>query len=301
MADIVVIGGGFGGTWFAKATGATLLTRSNGYDINDPVALHGAAGALSVLNPRVIANFASQSMVGQSWQSPEDWMRTNCVGQSALLHTMARLPRLERYIHFTTPEVYGSTSEWVRENWNFKPSTPYAVSRAAGDWMVKLWCEQYGFPAIFTRAANIYGEGQQLYRIIPKAFLAAMEGRKVPLHGGGMSVRSFIHMDDVTRALELLLEKGEVGKTYHIGPSDSITIAELVQRVGLQMGVDDLGEDAPDRPGKDEAYLLDSSKLRSLGWAPWVDLCQGFDRVEGWLRANRDTWSTWPREYEHRP
>jgi len=297
MSDIVVIGGGFGGTWFAKATGALLLTRSLGDDLNTDI------GKILVRIKfgrfRYVVNFASQSMVGQSWERPSDWMQTNVVAQTKLIQGLAKIPSIERYIHFTTPEVYGSTNGWVKENWSFNPSTPYAVSRAAGDWMVKLWHQQYGFPAIFTRAANIYGEGQQLYRVIPKAVLAKMEGKPFPLEGAGTSVRSFVHMDDVTAALRLLLECGESGETYHIGPAEkSQCSAVTIHNVAAMVGCETV--DVPERPGKDQRYLLDSSKIMDMGWSPRVSLHDGIGRVRRWMRGNHTTWATWPREYEHR-
>ena len=160
--------------------------------------------------PRVIANFAAQSMVGESWNTPEDWMQTNVVATASMVKAFASFDFLEKYIHFTTPEVYGSTNDWIPESFDFYPSTPYALSRATGDWLVRLWVENFDLPAVFTRAANIYGEGQQLYRIIPKTILFGMTNRKIPLHGGGCSIRSFVHMDDVSSALIKIIEKGEI-------------------------------------------------------------------------------------------
>ncbi len=112
----------------------------------------------------------------------------------------ATIDCLERYVHVTTPEVYGSTDGWVREDAPFNPSTPYAVSRAAGDMSLRTYFANYRFPVVFTRAANVYGPGQQLYRIIPRTILAAMGGQKLRLDGGGKSVRVFIHMRDVSDA-----------------------------------------------------------------------------------------------------
>ncbi len=303
MSDILVIGGGFGGNYFAKKVGAPVLTRSNGYDLNHigtvSIGIYGNRGPEHLIQrirderPKVIVNFASQSMVAQSWERPADWLETNCVGQTNLLCYLTSCDFIEKYIHFTTPEVYGNTPDWTKENWDFKPSTPYAASRACGDWMVKMWHDQYGFPAIFTRAANIYGEGQQLYRIIPKALCAKFNGKSIPLHGGGTSKRSFVHMDDVTDALMLLVEKGDTGLTYHISPHEAVTIRELVEMIGCGT------ELAPDRPGKDEAYLLDSQRIMDLGWSPKVSLPEGITRVDEWMRSNWDTWKTWPTEYRH--
>lgn len=294
MSDILVIGGGFGGNWFAQQVGAPVLTRSNGYDINRNLA--GVVDQICLERPRVIVNFASQSMVAQSWNGPADWMHTNCVGITCLLEAVRGLTFIEKYIHFTTPEVYGSTNGWKKEGWDFRPASPYAVSRAAGDWMVKLWQERHGFPAIFTRAANIYGEGQQLYRIIPRALRHKIEGEVFALNDGRHQRRAFVHMHDVTAALKLLIEKGEVGETYHISPHQDVAIGEVVHMCGCGWRV---VPETPQADRRDEAYLLNSDKIMAMGWKPEVSLVDGIARVEGWMRSNRETWAQWPTEYRH--
>ncbi len=293
MTDIVVIGGGFGGTWFARETGARLLTRSNGFDLNFNLAK--IMNAIAQERAKVVVNFASQSMVGQSWKTPGDWMQTNCVAQTDFIAALARYPNLEKYIHFTTPEVYGSTcGEWLTENWAFDPSTPYAASRATGDWITRMWQQQYGFPAIFTRAANIYGEGQQLYRVIPKAIIAKMQGLPFPLEGGGKSRRAFVHMEDVTDALCLLITQGKIGDCYHISPREEVTIADLVyNKIGATAII------TPERTGKDDTYFLDSGKIMRMGWHPKITLAKGIERTWDWMVENAAVWAKWPKDYEH--
>ena len=122
-----------------------------------------------------VVNFASQGMVAQSWKQPVDWYQTNLIGQVALHEKLRQISTIKKYVHITTPEVYGSTNgKWVRENAPFKPSTPYAVSRASCDLHLQSFYEAYDFPVVYTRAANVYGAGQQLYRVIPRAFLSAL-------------------------------------------------------------------------------------------------------------------------------
>lgn len=299
MSDIAVIGAGFGGKYFAAAVGAPCFSRSNGFDLNRN--LSGLLSELARQKPKFVVNFAAQAMVGESWQHPADWMQTNVVAQTNLITGLARFDFLEKYILFTTPEVYGSTPGWISENWNFNPSTPYAASRAAGDWVAKLWHAQYGFPVIFTRAANIYGEGQQLFRIIPKTILFGLTGRKIPLHGGGQSVRAFVHMDDVGAALKLLMARGTAGQTYHISPREMISIRELVTLIESVIGVSEIAAVASDRAGKDQAYLLDSTLIEGLGWRPTVGLRRGVERVHAWVRQNLDTLSQRPTDYVHQP
>src|SRR2546430_2709346 len=147
--------------------------------------------------PDYVLNFAAQSMVAESWLYPEHWYQTNVVANVKLHEKLRRLDFIRKYVHISTPEVYGSCQGLVTESAPFNPSTPYAASRAACDLHLMTFFRQYRFPVVFTRAANVYGPGQQLYRIIPRTVLSIRMGRKLPLHGGGHSVRSFIHIRDV--------------------------------------------------------------------------------------------------------
>ena len=167
--------------------------------------------------PEYIVNFAAQGMVAESWLNPEHWYQTNVVSQVKLHDEIRKVDCIKKYVHISTPEAYGSTDGgWLKENYNFSPSTPYAVSRAACDLHLLSFYKAYSFPVVFTRAANVYGPAQQLYRIIPRTMLSARLGRKLNLHGGGISVRSFIHMEDVSSATYKISLQGNIGETYHI-------------------------------------------------------------------------------------
>ena len=250
-----------------------------------------------------VVNFASQSMVGQSWQHPEHWMQTNVVSTVSLLEALRNLESLDKYIHFSTPEVYGSTDGWVKESRQFNPSTPYASSRAAGDMNVKLWADTYDMPCIITRAANIYGAGQQLYRIIPKTVLSCLLGRKLPLHGGGGSERAFVHINDVADGLLLILDSNFKNDTFHISPHDKISIKCLVEKICnmCHREMKDVVEITSDRVGKDQAYLLDSSKIqRSLGWQAKISLNEGLNEVIDWCERNIELLKHQNTNYVHR-
>src|SRR5207237_10499262 len=157
-----------------------------------------------------------KSIVGASGPSAGAWVTTN-VGSAVRVHELLRnYDGLQRYVHVTTPEVYGSTDGWVTESAPFNPSTPYAVSRAAADMSLRTYFANYKFPVVFTRAANVYGPGQQLYRIVPRTIVAAMGGQKLRLDGGGKSVRVFIHMTDVSDATLKIARTGRPGDSYHI-------------------------------------------------------------------------------------
>ncbi len=251
-----------------------------------------------------VVNFAAQSMVGQSWDHPDDWMTTNVVS-TVRLHAMLRgLDFLERYVHVTTPEVYGSTEGWIREDAPYNPSTPYAVSRAAGDMSLKTFVDAYDLPAVSTRAANVYGPGQQLYRIIPRTILAAIGGQKLRLDGGGRSVRVFIHMRDVSDATLKIALGGAVGETYHISGYELVAIRDLVELILKRLGKDfeDCVEIGPERPGKDAAYMLDSMKLRTeLGWRDRISLAEGVDDCIAWAERFKADIPSLPSAYVHKP
>ncbi len=252
----------------------------------------------------IIVNFAAQSMVGQSWDHPEDWMMTNVVSASKLAERLRGVDWLERYVHVTTPEVYGSTDGWITENTPYNPSTPYAVSRAAGDMIFKIYRESFGLPVVTTRAANVYGPGQQLYRIIPRTILFLLTGRKLQLHGGGVSTRSFIHMDDVSNATWLITNKAPVGETYHISTDHIVSIRELVELICrmLNTAFEDHVEVAEERRGKDDAYWLNSEKVRSaLSWSDNISLETGLEGCISWVKDNLEVLSHSHLEYIHRP
>jgi len=254
--------------------------------------------------PRWIANFAAQSMVAESWQNPGHWFMTNVVSTVLLHDRLRQLDFLDRYVHVTTPEVYGSTSGLVAEDAPFNPSTPYAVSRAAADMSLRTYFSAYGFPVVFTRAANVFGPGQQLYRIIPRTILYLKLGRKLQLHGGGTSERSFIDARDVADATERVARDGRPGETYHISTDRRITIRQLVEmiceRLGARFG--DSVEVVGERLGKDAAYRLDSTKLRhELGWRDRISLEQGIEDTIAWAERWIDVLKAQPLQYEHKP
>jgi len=253
--------------------------------------------------PSHVVNFAAQGMVAQSWDIPEHWYQTSVVAQVRLHDRLRKLDFLEKYVHVSTPEVYGSTDGLVAENFEFAPSTPYAVSRAACDLHLLTFYEAYGFPVVFTRAANVYGPGQQLYRIIPRVMLFAKTGRRLQLHGGGHSIRSFIHIEDVAEATRMIAIDGTPGSAYHVSTTSTLSIRDLVDQICQMTGVpfDDLVEVTPDRLGNDEAYLLDTTRLRDdLGWSDSIDLRQGLAETLRWLEENLSLLEQLPYDYRHR-
>lgn len=255
------------------------------------------------VRPAYVVNFAAQSMVGESWQNPGDWFMTNTVSTVKFHDELRKCDFLKRYVHVSTPEVYGSCSGFVKDDFPFNPSTPYAVSRAAADMSLRTFRAAYNFPVVTTRAANVYGPGQQLYRIIPRTILFILLGRKLQLHGGGVSTRSFIHMRDVSDATWKIMVNGRDGDTYHISTNEVVSIRELVERICIKLNVrfEDHVEVVGERMGKDSAYHLDSTKLRTeLGWEDHFNLDQGLDESIAWVRTNFEALKAQPYDYIHK-
>ena len=164
--------------------------------------------------------------------------------------------------------------------------------------------KNYKFPVVFTRAANVYGPGQQLYRIIPRTALFIRTGRKLQLHGGGRSVRSFIHIRDVSDGTLRVARQGVPGETYHLSTPLNQSIREIVEAICRQLGANfnEVVEVVGDRPGKDAAYLLDSGKARrTLGWTDQVSFEQGLRETLAWLDRNLDALRLQPVDYIHKP
>jgi dTDP-glucose 4,6-dehydratase len=258
---------------------------------------------IAKFKPEYVIDFSGQGMVAESWQNPHLWYETNVLAK-VRLHEFLRLQdSMIKYVRASTPEVYGSTEFSIQEGQPYNPNTPYAVSHASIDMSLMAYYRQYGFPVVLTRFANFYGPGQQLYRIVPKTILLALTGGRLPLHGGGTSIRAFIHARDVASALILVLEKGRIGETYHFSTTQFLTIKQAVERTLSLVGVEfnAVVDVASDRPSKDMAYLLDASKAtEDLSWKPEFDFDTGVIQTIEWVRRNIDKMSKLPWDYQHK-
>ena len=259
----------FYGSNFAKYVEerGDVVIRSQRYDFPDEAGVD------------YIVNFCSKSAVAESWGDPADWMNVNASHLSTILKTLLEYKdRFKKFIHVSTPESYGHTEGWVDETYaTWKPSTPYGVSRAAGDMMLMAYHRAFGFPAVITRTANIYGPGQGKNRIIPLAFNTLERGEKLLLHGNGYTMRAFIHIKDACAGLYLAATKGSIGQTYHISTRTEISIANLVKRIAKILGLHtpNFVGTQPDRVGKDLFYGLLSARIRHMGWSDKISLDKG--------------------------
>ncbi|EIJ48585.1 NAD-dependent epimerase/dehydratase [Herbaspirillum sp. GW103] len=270
-------------------------------DINHD--LEKILAVLEQFKPTLIVDFAGQGMVAESWHDPVQWYNTNILAKVRLHERLRRYDWLERYIRISTPEVYGSQESTITESLHYLPSTPYAVSHAAIDMSLRAFHQNYAFPVIFTRYANFYGPGQQLYRIVPRTIIYALTGKTLQLHGGGTAVRAFIAADDVADGIMRAASQGNPGEIYHFSPERFMSIRQVVEiiceRVGVVFG--DLVEMVPDRAGKDQAYLMDATKARTvLGWHEGVSFEQGIDQTIAWVRDNLDEIKRLPLNYLHK-
>jgi dTDP-glucose 4,6-dehydratase len=254
--------------------------------------------------PEYVVNFAAQSMVAQSWQFPEHWFETNTVAAVKLHDGLRKCSYLKKYVHVSTPEVYGHCEGLVKENVFYSPSTPYAVSRAAADLSLMSFFRNYAFPVVFTRAANVYGPGQQLYRIVPRAILYFLTDRVLELHGGGHSIRSFIHIRDVVSGMAKIMRQGTPPDIFHLSTRENLSIRSLVERIASRLGkvFNDCVRIVDERPGKDAAYLLDSSNaFEKFSWEPAISLDAGIDEVIVWVKENLNVLEVLPQDYIHKP
>ena len=253
--------------------------------------------------PEIIANFAAQGEVRNSWKYPDQWFQTNCLSVVKLSDELRKKDYIKRYVTASTPEVYGNTEDNVEENHIYLPSTPYAASKLAGDLHLYTLFKRYGFPVVFTRAANVFGIHQQLYRIIPRTIIYLKMGKKIELHGKGKAKRAFIHVRDVAEATMNIAEKGLSGEVYHLSPEeDEISIYDLVKIICKMMDYkfEESVNLIDQNFGQDAKFSLSSRKIREeIGWSQSVTLEEGIQETIIWIEKNWNKISQMPLEYVH--
>lgn len=246
--------------------------------------------------PDVIVNFAAQGEGAASFHNSWRYFDTNCTALVRLVELLGS--SLTRFVHISTSELYGSTDEPASEDAPIRPTSPYAVSKAAFDQYLQCLRD---FPYVILRPSNCYGEGQQLHRLIPRAVLFGLTGRKLPLHGGGKAEKSYMYSYDLARAIHLVSEASPpLGRVYNVGPEKPTAVRSVVEIVArqLNMGFDGLCTVTEDREHQDASYWLNSTKLRTdLFWHPRVDLDEGISRMVKWGRDNLEQLRHLPTEF----
>lgn len=260
--------------------------------------------AIRDFEPHYVVDYAGQGMVAPSWEQPHQWYQTNLVAKVQLHDALRKLDSLVKYVRFSTPEVYGSTDGEIDESAPLRPSTPYAVSHAAVDMSLRTYHERWDFPVAMTRASNVYGPHQQLYRIVPRSMIYARLGRRLRLDGGGKSVRNFVYIEDACEAVWRVMKRAPAGSIYHVASTEYVSIRELVESICVSAGVpfETLVEIGPDRPGKDQAYFLSTDRIaRELDWRGETRLEVGLARAFAWVDQHLDEIQGLSLEYVHQP
>lgn len=252
--------------------------------------------------PGVIVNFAAQGNVEHSWTNPMHWLATNTIGIPNLAFNLKDKNYLKRYIQISTPEVYGLCRDYREDSNCYNPSTPYAVSKVAGDLFLMAMFKKFGFPVSFIRSVNVYGIHQQLYRIISRTIIFLKRGITVPLHGGGKAHRSFIHISDVCYGIHRVILSGKTGEAYHFSGGNTMEIKDLVKLICKKMNrnFEISTEVTEDRADQDPMIDLDCSRAKEeLFWQSKIELSNGIDEVIQWINENWEEIIRYPFEYIH--
>jgi dTDP-glucose 4,6-dehydratase len=239
----------------------------------------------------VIVNFAAESHVDRSIKDSEAFIKTDVYGTYNLLE-YARKHNIERYIQISTDEVYGS-----RESGSFKeddpldPSSPYSASKAAADLLCIAYYKTYKMPVIITRSSNNYGPYQYPEKLIPVLILNALKDKPLPIYGDGKNIRDWLFVEDNCRAIDLVLQKGEIGEIYNIGAQNERMNIEIAYFILDELGKPrNLIKFVKDRPGHDRRYSLKTDKIEKLGWRPLYSLEDALRKTIRWYQKNKWWW-----------
>lgn len=238
-----------------------------------------------------VVHFAAESHVDRSIADASVFVKTNVLGTHTLLEA-ARHAGVQRFIHISTDEVYGSRKEGsFTETDILSPSSPYSASKAGSDLLALSYYATWNLPVIVTRCTNNFGPYQYPEKLIPLFVTNLLDGKKVPVYGTGKNVRDWIHVEDHCRAIDFLLGAGQAGEIYNIGGGNERTNLEITGTI-LQLLNKDASwiEYVQDRPGHDLRYSLDCTKLRRLGWKPARSFEEGLEGTVRWYRENEWWW-----------
>ena len=241
--------------------------------------------------PEIVLNFAAESHVDRSIGSPEDFINTDVYGTFILLEE-ARKNEVQRFIQISTDEVYGSTlGEPFRETDPLMPSSPYSASKTGADRLAYSYFKTYGLPVIISRASNNYGSHQYPEKLIPLFITNAIDDKELPLYGDGLNVRDWLYADDHCSAIDFITSNGVSGEVYNVGGGNELTNIMITDSILELTGKSkELIKFVDDRPGHDQRYALDTSKLSALGWDPETDFKTGMEKTVEWYMENRSWW-----------
>ena len=237
-----------------------------------------------------VVNFAAESHVDRSIETPGEFITTDVYGTYVLLE--AARDAGVRHLQISTDEVYGDFDQGsATEESPLNPSSPYSASKAGGDLLVSAFARTYGAEALIVRASNNYGPRQHPEKLIPLCILNALAGDALPVYGDGMQVRNWLFVEDCCAAIDAVLERGTPGEVYNVGGPDELPNLEVVGRIlALTDRDESLIEYVKDRPGHDRRYSLSAARLEGLGWKAQVRFDEGIERTVHWYRENETWW-----------
>lgn len=251
-----------------------------------------------------VVHFAAESHVDNSLHSPWPFVNTNVVGTFRVLEAVRKHGK--RLHHISTDEVYGdleSDDPKFNETTAYNPSSPYSATKAGSDMLVRAWVRSFGVAATVSNCSNNYGPYQHVEKFIPRQITEILEGRKPKLYGSGENIRDWIHAEDHSSAILLILEKGKIGETYMVGADGERTNKEVLSTILELMDkpVDEYDQ-VNDRPGHDLRYAIDATKIHSeLGWQPkYSDFRNGLADTINWYKGNQGWWKPQKAETEAR-
>jgi dTDP-glucose 4,6-dehydratase len=238
-----------------------------------------------------IVNFAAETHVDRSILDPDAFVQTDVYGVYVLCEAAKDL-RLERLHHISTDEVYGPISEGTfKEADRFKPTSPYAASKASGELIAMSYFLTYRLPLTITRGVNTYGPYQYPEKAIPLFLTNAIDDTPLPLYGDGRQIRDRLYVTDHARAIDMVLHHGVIGEAYNVAADCERLNIDVAQMIVKALGKpESLIQFVTDRPAHDVRYALDTEKLQALGWQPHVSFEEGFEKTVQWYLERQDWW-----------
>ena len=238
-----------------------------------------------------VVHFAAETHVDRSIKDGYSFVRTNCFGTNVLCDIALRVG-IQRFVHISTDEVYGSIDEGsFSEGDKLTPRSPYSAAKAGSDLIALSYFTTHGLPVMVTRCSNNYGPYQFPEKVIPLFTTNLLDGAKVPLYGDGGNVRDWIHVHDHNTAADLVLRHGTPGEVYNIGGGNELTNKELTYRLLALTGRDEAFiQPVEDRKGHDRRYSITHEKVTALGWKAEHSLEDGLAATVEWYRDNRWWW-----------